>query len=283
MVEASTKAGVYIQKKIKVQTEEAKAGAPEKKEEPEPEDEDLLAAIMKDLTLHSASFKPTAFETIQFEKDDDTNFHIDFIHACANLRARNYVIEECTHHKTKMIAGKIIPAVATATAMITGCVTAEILKYAQGWTDIEKFKNGFVNLAINYFCFTEPNSAKLTKSVEYDPVMCGPIKAIPEGFSVFDKVIIKRGSLTFQQLFDEIQALHNVEVSMVSCGRIALYNAYMPGGKHKVRLPMKPEELYVEISKDEFPPKRNYMVLELGGETEDGEDFSMPPVQYYFR
>lgn len=56
MVEASTKAGVYVQKKIKVQTEEAKAGAPEKKEEPEPEDEDLLAAIMKDLTLHSESF-----------------------------------------------------------------------------------------------------------------------------------------------------------------------------------------------------------------------------------
>ena len=85
---------------------------------------------MKDLSLHSETFAPTAFETIEFEKDDDSNFHIEFIHACANLRARNYVIEECTNHKTKMIAGKIIPAVATATAMITGCVTAEILKYA---------------------------------------------------------------------------------------------------------------------------------------------------------
>lgn len=32
----------------------------------------------------------------EFEKDDDTNFHIDFIHAAANLRARNYKIIECT-------------------------------------------------------------------------------------------------------------------------------------------------------------------------------------------
>jgi ubiquitin-activating enzyme E1 len=81
------------------------------------------------LSIDAKNFNAKSIEAIEFEKDDDANFHIDFIHACAALRARNYKIEECTHHKTKMIAGKIIPAVATATAMITGCVTAEILKY----------------------------------------------------------------------------------------------------------------------------------------------------------
>jgi ubiquitin-activating enzyme E1 len=84
---------------------------------------------MSDLIIDSKAFNPKSIEAIDFEKDDDSNYHIDFIHACSNLRARNYKIEECTHHNTKMIAGKIIPAVATATAMITGCVTAEILKY----------------------------------------------------------------------------------------------------------------------------------------------------------
>jgi hypothetical protein len=29
-----------------------------------------------------------------FEKDDDSNFHIDFINAASNLRARNYRITE---------------------------------------------------------------------------------------------------------------------------------------------------------------------------------------------
>jgi hypothetical protein len=30
----------------------------------------------------------------QFEKDDDTNFHMDLIAGLANMRARNYAIPE---------------------------------------------------------------------------------------------------------------------------------------------------------------------------------------------
>lgn len=35
------------------------------------------------------------FAPAEFEKDDDSNFHIDFINAAANLRATNYVITNC--------------------------------------------------------------------------------------------------------------------------------------------------------------------------------------------
>ena len=37
----------------------------------------------------------------EFEKDDDTNHHIDFIVAASNLRARNYKITESDRHKIK--------------------------------------------------------------------------------------------------------------------------------------------------------------------------------------
>jgi ubiquitin-activating enzyme E1 len=36
---------------------------------------------------------------VEFEKDDDTNYHIDFISATANLRARNYKIPEVDKFK----------------------------------------------------------------------------------------------------------------------------------------------------------------------------------------
>ena len=38
-------------------------------------------------------------QPIDFEKDDDTNFHMDFITACSNLRAENYDIPPADKHK----------------------------------------------------------------------------------------------------------------------------------------------------------------------------------------
>ncbi len=243
----------YVPKVIKVETpEEAKAR--EERKEPAPvvgaevEDAELLEKLESELSAIAPALKNSGLQAAEFEKDDDLNWHIDFIHAVACLRARNYKITECDKGKTKMIAGKIIPAIATTTAMITGAVAMEIYKYAQGLTDIERFSNSFINLGLPLFVFSEPDPIKKITSKEFDPIMCGPVKAVPENYTIYDKVVVDRGSLTFQQLFDHVKDTLQLDVSMVACGKIALYNGYLPGNKHASRLSQKVEDVYREIA-----------------------------------
>ena len=92
---------------------------------------------------------------IEFEKDDPTNWHIEFVGSVANLRARNYQIKEVDNFKVKLIAGKIIPALATTTAMVVGTVGIEIIKFVLG-KGVNKMKNCFVNLALPLWLFSEP-------------------------------------------------------------------------------------------------------------------------------
>ena len=56
----------------------------------------------------------------EFEKDEDDNFHVDFIYALANIRAQNYGLAPMDWIQVKLKAGKIVPALATTTAAIAG-------------------------------------------------------------------------------------------------------------------------------------------------------------------
>ena len=90
-------------------------------------DMDSLEGVIGQLPSPS-SLKDLIVHKSDFEKDDDTNFHMDFITACSNLRAANYGITPADKHKSKLIAGRIIPAIATTTAMVVGLVCLEMYK-----------------------------------------------------------------------------------------------------------------------------------------------------------
>ncbi|KAI9821661.1 MAG: E1 ubiquitin-activating protein [Pycnora praestabilis] len=211
-----------------------------------------------------AGFK---LEPVEFEKDDDSNFHIDFITAASNLRAENYSIAQADRHKTKFIAGKIIPAIATTTALVTGLVIFELYKIIDGKDDIEQYKNGFVNIALPFFGFSEPIAS-------------------PKG-----KYLSKTGEVTIDKLWDRFEVEdvplkeflkdfenRGLDITMVSSGVSLLYASFYPPSKLKDRLPLKLSELVETISKKPIPEHQKNVIFEVTAEDQTEEDVEIPYV-----
>uniref|UniRef100_A0A060TC90 Ubiquitin-activating enzyme E1 1 n=1 Tax=Blastobotrys adeninivorans TaxID=409370 RepID=A0A060TC90_BLAAD len=203
---------------------------------------------------------------VEFEKDDDTNHHIAFITAASNLRALNYQIEPADRSKTKFIAGRIIPAIATTTALVTGLVCLELPKVVDGANKtIEDYKNGFVNLALPFFGFSEPiASGKL----EYNG------KKMDKTWGRFDI----NENLTLQQFIDKFEKDEELEVTMLSSGTTLLYASFYPPAKLKERLPMKLTELIETVGKKPIAEGTKSIILEICADDKQGEDVEVPYV-----
>jgi ubiquitin-activating enzyme E1 len=166
---------------------------------------------------------------VDFEKDDDTNFHMDFITAASNLRAMNYGIPTADKHKTKGIAGKIIPAIATTTSLVTGLVCLELYKLIDGKTEIDVYKNGFVNLALPFMAFSEPIASAKGKYVGKH----GDV----EIDKLWDRFQYDR-DITLQEFLDDMES-RGLEVTMLSSGVSLLYASFFPLKKREERYGLK--------------------------------------------
>jgi len=280
-----------------VQSEVAKEQAGKSNEQiaaPVVTDEVAIEDLKKYLQHCVANHKLKTLQPADFEKDDDTNFHIDFITATSNLRAWNYHIPQASRHKCKMIAGKIIPAVATTTAMITGVVTMELYKIVLE-LPVAKYCNSNINLGTgsSEFNLFEPVGPKKQTS-GFDIVLQDTVKAVPEGWTVWDIIVIDKGDLTMKELVDVFPSIHHGCVPSLVTFRHhkketsadVAYALYPFGEKQsatvKSNLNKKVRDIYLQFYGELPPGKNSYLILNVDANTANSEIANIPPVKFVF-
>mmetsp|Transcript_11014 Transcript_11014/g.33776 ORF Transcript_11014/g.33776 Transcript_11014/m.33776 type:complete len:1045 (+) Transcript_11014:298-3432(+) len=285
---------------VKVATTDAEAEAQGGAAVTDDEDQ-LIEFYMAELTKANSFQEKFKMSPVEFEKDDDSNHHIDFITACSNLRATNYEIENADRHTSKRIAGKIIPAIATTTAYVTGVVCIELYKLVRlGYTEqseseenawtrpqddaqmearkkeeaklLEIFKNGFVNLGLPFFAFSEPIAAPKNDMGKN------------RFWTLWDRFDIDRGEeLSLEALLNLFKDEFGLNIVFVSCGVSFLYSSFTAKDKLKQRLPMKISEIAKTVGKIDFHEKQQYLIMEVCCNDEEGEDVEVPYIRYRFR
>ena len=139
---------------------------------------------------------------------------MQFVHSFAILRAQNYRIEEYKIYQTKVISGKIIPALSTTTSSIVGFACLQLCSMILN-SDIEYLRCANINLANNFYDSWFPPKPKLI--VDNDNIINGFYrKVLDKPFIVWDSIEIK-GSLSAKEFIDFFENKYNVKIYFISC------------------------------------------------------------------
>lgn len=233
---------------------------------------------------------------VEFEKDDDE--HMRVISACSNLRARNYKIGEADMHKSRGIAGKIIPAIATTTALVVGAICMELYKILQE-KPIEKLSCMTANLAQNFFLCAEPNPPRVTKSImngqEFSFTPWDRIDVDEPGITLggFISMLESRYKFGLVSCCEFIRILQCVLVfkkwmhmfiqTMMSAGVTMLFSDFMNKKKMDERKGMRILDVVESVTGKKIDSSKKYLVLELivtNLASDEGEDIEIPYVRF---
>ena len=240
-------------------------------------DKDILEKIRKN--ENNICEKLNSINTIKFEKDNDDNYHINFILSFSNLRAKNYYIEPSNFLNTKEIAGNIIPAIASTTAAVTGIVCLQIYTLLQT-NDINSLKSISFNLAVGEFDLFTPEEKKYITDIPKTERSSG-IKAIPGKFSVWDKIDIYGPNLSAKHIIEYFKDNYNVNIENINYGETTISSTLLDEDED---LEKSIETLMRENTKFVLNERTKYIPLEITGSYDDGEyNISMPTLRYVLK
>jgi hypothetical protein len=230
-----------------------------------------LINLVKDEKLGFNKMKPLT--SVEFEKDDDTNFQIDIIYAMSALRCRNYKLEIMDWMTVKIKAGRIIPALATTTSSIAALQAIELVKIAKN-SPIEEYRNSFLNLAIPLLQSSEPGAC---------------IKnTIREGLTttLWDRweISLSKNECTIKNLFDVLKTKYLLFPRDIFKGKKPIYSyaAYKDKKEINEELINKKLEnlLGIKSDKDEYV---DLMITFTKDEKTDEYIKNVPKVRLFFK
>ncbi|KAM6928447.1 ubiquitin-like modifier-activating enzyme 1 [Xenentodon cancila] len=202
---------------------------------------------------------------IDFEKDDDSNFHMEYIVAASNLRAENYDIPAADRHQSKRIAGRIIPAIATTTAAVAGLMCLELFKLVQEHKKIASYRTAYLNLAVQYFVLSLPSCPQ-----EFE--VAGKKYTLWDDFLVEGRCSNQQ-EMTLGGLIQYIKENYGLKVSALFYGTGILYSG------QKERLQMSVSDVVKMVTKADIPPHTK--MLDLIPSFEEDEDCETTPTIRY--
>ena len=256
--------------KIAANDEEAKANDENSMDTGDNEAEKIWNSLPKQADLAGFQLAP-----IEFDKDLDD--HMLFVTACSNLRALNYSIPTEDTHRSRAIAGRIIPAIATTTALVTGLICMELYKIigsTRKTATIEAYKNGFLNLAVPFMTLSEPTGPKATKAM---------LKGKEWNWTAWDSLDVNLGNITLGEFMDYFENEYNLEISMLSYGVSILYSFFANKKKVEERKAMKMTEVITSITKKEFPADQLFLILEvICNDKDTDEEVELPYIKFRF-
>ncbi|XP_034074972.1 ubiquitin-like modifier-activating enzyme 1 [Gymnodraco acuticeps] len=217
--------------------------------------------------LASPSLKTSAMQMYptDFEKDDDNNFHMDYIVAASNLRAENYVIPAASRHQSKLIAGRIIPAIATTTAAVAGLMCLELYKLIQGHQEISSYRTAYMYLATSHILFSQPSRNRY-------------FEVAGKKYTLWDDFLVEgrrsgQQEMTLGDLFQFIKDEYDLSIKYL------LYeNAILYMGQEE-RLKQSVSDVVRMVTKTDIPPHKKMLEF-IASFTEDEECETVPPIRY---
>nr|XP_054586515.1 ubiquitin-like modifier-activating enzyme 1 [Nothobranchius furzeri] len=238
----------------------------EMEEERKKEGDDAVKARLDELKRKLSSMKGSSqMYPLDFEKDDDTNFHVDYIVAASNLRAENYDIPPADRHQSKRIAGRIIPAIATTTAAVAGLMCLELFKLVQSHKKISSYRTAYLNLAVQYFVLSQPSRPQR-------------FEVAGNKYTQWDDFLVEgrrddQQEMTLADLIQFIKEKHGLTICSLFYGFAILYNG------HEDRLKMRVSEAVKLVTKADIPPHKK--ILELAPSFDEDEDCeTVPTIRY---